>query len=245
MNTTKVSVIIPVLNEENYLPDTLGNLKVLNPEPYELIAVDGGSTDQTCSILNDSGIITYQSELSSRAIQMNLGAQKAAGDILIFLHADTRVPYNIISLVSQYLMDDKIALGGFVSVMKGTKNRPIISALNYAKTWLWTFFLNPKRFLFDGLKIIFGDQVMFCRKADFDRINGFDENYTVLEDAELCLRLNLLGRIKQFPEKVYTSDRRVKKQGFLRAMWVYVFIAILWTVGYPAGKLAKYYKNIR
>ncbi len=245
METARVSIIIPVLNEENYLPDTIHNLKALNPAAYEIIAVDGGSTDRTCSILHDFGIVTYYSEKSSRAIQMNVGSRNARGDILVFLHADTRIPLSLITLVSRYMTDDKLSLGGFISVMTGTKNRPIVTGLNYIKTWLWTFFINPKRFLFDGLKIIFGDQVMFCRKNDFDRIGGFREDYQILEDADLCLRINHLGKIKQFPEKVYTSDRRVKKQGFFKAMLVYVFIATLWTVGYPTDKLAKYYKNIR
>jgi len=245
LKNPKVSIIIPVLNEENYLPEVLQHLKKINPPPFEIIAVDGGSEDHTLSILSEHGITTFKAEQPSRAKQMNLGAKNANGDLLVFLHADTLVPSNLISLVSGYLLNKKLALGGFVSIMKGGKNRPLLSFLNYLKTWLWTLVINPKRLLFNGLKIIFGDQVMFCRKNDFLQIQGFNERYPVLEDAELCLRMNRLGKIKQFPEKVFSSDRRVEKQGFLKALWVYVFIAVLWTIGFPAEKLAKYYKNIR
>jgi rSAM/selenodomain-associated transferase 2 len=245
LNNSRVSIIIPVLNEEDYLPETLAHLKDLNPVPYEMIAVDGGSIDHTQSILHENGIETYKSEKPSRAIQMNLGANKASGDILVFLHADTQVPSNLITLVAGYMLDKEVALGGFVSIMRGTRDRSFLSSLNYVKTWLWTLILNPKRLMFNGLKIIFGDQVMFCRKLDFERVHGFNENYPVLEDVELCLRMNKLGRIRQFPEKVYSSDRRVEKQGFLKAFRVYVWIAVLWTLGFSPEKLAGYYKNIR
>jgi rSAM/selenodomain-associated transferase 2 len=241
----KVSIIIPVLNEEHYLPQVLSHLKKLDPPPFEIIAVDGGSKDRTIPLLMEHKIFTCQTARPSRSIQMNMGAKKASGDILVFLHADTWVSENLISKVSNYMKNEKIALGGFVSIMKGKKNRPFVSGLNFIKTWLWTFVLNPKRLLFNGLKIIFGDQVMFCRRYDFEKIGGFNENYPILEDAELCLRMNRLGRIKQFPEKVYSSDRRVEKQGFLKAFWVYVFIAVLWTIGFPPEMLAKHYKHIR
>lgn len=245
MKISRVSIVIPVLNEEDYLPATILSLKALDPAAYEILAVDGGSTDNSCSLLKNYGINTYFSNQSSRAIQMNIGAAKATGDLLVFLHADTRVPANLISLVAGYMENEGLVLGGFVSMMSGAKNWPGISRMNYIKTWLWSFFLKPGRFFFHGLRILFGDQVMFCRKCDFDLIHGFNENYKILEDAELCVRINRLGRIRQFPEKVYSSDRRVERQGFLKAMWVYLFITFLWTIGFSSEKLAKYYKNIR
>ncbi len=213
--------------------------------PDEIIGVDGGSIDNTVRIFTTFGIRVLKAQRSSRAIQMNMGAKEAKSDILVFLHADTLVSKDLVPLVVKHLADPEVCLGGFISVMKGNRKRKIISVLNYFKTYFLPLFFNPKRLFFNGFRILFGDQVMFCRKKDFDHIGRFDESYPILEDAELCIRMNKLGRIVQFPEKVYSSDRRVANQSALRAILIYFIIAIAWTLRIPVEKLEKLYRNIR
>ncbi len=245
MDQKKISVIIPALNEGNYLGETLSCLKNLNPEPFETIGVDGGSTDRTSDIFKEFNIPVIQTHKASRPIQMNAGSRSAKGNILVFLHADTLPPPDLVSLVQNHLSNTSISLGGFTSIMQCQEARPVVSWLNKIKTSLWAFFFRPYRFINNGFRILFGDQVMFCRKEDFLEVGGFNESYPVLEDAELCIRMNRKGRIRQFPEKVYSSDRRISRQGISRAMFIYVAIAVLWTLGFPPKRLGRFYKHIR
>lgn len=245
MKKESIAVIIPALNESGYLPDTLDNLRKAIPQPDEIIVVDGGSTDNTVPFLEQEGVGVIRSQQASRPVQMNLGASRADSGILVFLHADTVIPENFVDLVRQHLSDPGTSLGGFTSIMAGHRKHRIISGLNDTKTWLWPFFFNPWRTVFHHFRILFGDQVMFCRKKDLDQAGGFNEAFPVLEDAELCIRMNRLGRVVQFPEKVYSSDRRVANQSTLRALWIYFIISLGWTLRIPPRYLGRLYHHIR
>ena len=94
-----LSIIIPALNEEENLPNVLQNLQIFRECKHEIIVVDGGSTDNTCAIAHENADTVIASE-PGRAIQMNAGAAIATGDVLLFLHADTILPENIIDLIS-------------------------------------------------------------------------------------------------------------------------------------------------
>ena len=192
-----VSIIIPTLNEEKTLPGAFANLQALKPPPLEIIVADGISKDNTTVLAEKSGCRLIRVIGRGRGLQMNEGAMQASGDILVFLHADTRVPADLVKLVGEVLMDQKIAMGGFICIMKGKKDvQRFISVNNFIKTYVFAMLINPYRFLFKGFRVLFGDQVMFCRKADFDSINGFSHDMPIMEDANMCIRMNKIGKIQ-------------------------------------------------
>ena len=241
---SRVSIIIPTLNEATNLGRTLRLLKLLSPPAKEVLVVDGGSEDETIAIAKAFEVRFLASEKRGRSIQMNLGAEAATGDILCFLHADTIVPDDLVAVIEQTLADKSIACGGFISLMTGSMTtRWGISLHNYLKTYYAPLIFKPHLF-FKGLRLLFGDQVMFCRRTDFWECGGFDE-LPIMEEANLCLKLVKRGRICQVNRIVQSSDRRVAKWGSLKATAIYLYIGILWGLGVPASYLKKFYQDMR
>ncbi|HEY9761718.1 MAG TPA: glycosyltransferase, partial [Trichocoleus sp.] len=181
-----------------------------------------------------------------RARQMNLGAAHAKGDLLCFLHADTLVPPDLVSILNRTLANPKVACGGFISVMSGeVKTRWGITLHNFLKTYYAPLLFHPYLFLSKGLRLLFGDQVMFCRQADFQACGGFDPDQTILEEADLCLKLCRRGRICQVNRIVQSSDRRVAAWGPLKANAIYLMIGFLWGLGVSGEKLKQFYEDVR
>lgn len=242
-----LSIIIPALNEEAALPATLGRLKQLDPQPYEIILVDGGSTDQTIRIAEEASVTVVAATKPGRAGQMNLGAATASGQQLCFLHADTELPKDFVSLTDQVLADRKTALAGFVSVMRGPSGtRRVTTAHNFIKTWYAPLFFRPHLFV-RGCRLLFGDQVMVCRRRVFDAIGGFDETQAIMEEADFCIRITQgrQGRIRQVNRKVWSSDRRVAEWGFWKANAAFIRIGMGWGFGGDVDALASGYEDVR
>lgn len=176
---------------------------------------------------------------------MNHGAKFATGDILCFLHADTCVPDDLIAVIEQTLVDSTVACGGFISLMSGQQTtRWGISLHNYLKTYYAPLLFRPHLF-FKGLRLLFGDQVMFCRRADFWDCGGFDEALPIMEDGDLCLRLFKKGKIRQVNRIVQSSDRRVARWGSWKATAIYLYVGCLWGIGVSTSYLKRFYEDIR
>jgi rSAM/selenodomain-associated transferase 2 len=244
-----VSIVIPTWNEAICLGQTLGQLQALDPPPCEVIIVDGGSSDRTLAIAQ-----TYSDRLPlrlietparGRSVQMNAGAEGAQGEVICFLHADTLVPVDLISVVQHTLANPAIVGGGFISLMAGLhRTRWGISLHNALKTYYAPLLFRPHLFG-RGLRVLFGDQVMFCRRADFWACGGFDSALPIMEEADLCLKLCRRGQLRQVNRVVQTSDRRVAAWGVLKANAIYLMIGVLWGVGVPATTLKRWYEDVR
>jgi rSAM/selenodomain-associated transferase 2 len=242
----RVSIIIPTLNEATSLGRTLRCLSVLDPPAWEILVVDGGSRDDTVAIAQTASARVIHSKQAGRSIQMNQGAEAATGEILCFLHADTLVPDDLVTVIARTLGDSAIACGGFISLMAGTETtRWGVSLHNYLKTYYAPLLFRPYLFWFKGLRLLFGDQVMFCRRGDFWACGGFDPALPIMEEADLCLKLLSYGRIRQVNRVVQSSDRRVAKWGTLKATAIYLYIGFLWGVGASATTLKRFYEDIR
>ena len=139
---TRVSIIIPTLNEAVGLRRTLRQLEGLEPPPFEVLVVDGGSQDETVAIAQEAGVSVLICTPPRRSAQMNCGANYTAAEILCFLHADTSVPNDLIAVILSTLSDQTVACGGFISLMAGAETtRWGISLHNYLKTFYAPLFI--------------------------------------------------------------------------------------------------------
>ncbi|MGB3533309.1 MAG: TIGR04283 family arsenosugar biosynthesis glycosyltransferase [Microcoleaceae cyanobacterium] len=241
----RVSIIIPTLNEASCLPRTLSYLRLLDPQPLEIIVVDSQSEDNTVSIAAAAGVKVVSCPIRRRSVQMNYGAKVATGEVLCFVHADTLVPDDLIDLITQTLNHSAIVGGGFIAVMMGNKTTRWGTSLhNVLKTYYAPILFRPHLFL-KGLRVLFGDQVIFCRRRSFWDCGGFDPDLPIMEDADLCLKLVQYGRIRLVNRMVYTSDRRVIRWGAVKANLIYLYIGFLWGMGVSAEKLQRFYQDIR
>ena len=240
-----LSIIIPTWNEEVCLGRTLRQLSVLEPPPLEVLVVDGGSSDHTTTIAAVAGATVIRSAVRGRAAQMNAGAARARGELLCFLHADTLVPDDLVTVAARVLADPHVAGAGFVSLMGGdTNTRWVISALNAVKTSLAPLLFRPHLFV-RGLRLLFGDQAMVMRRSSFERCGGFNAALPLLEDGDLCLRLVKLGRIQLIQRVVISSDRRVRQWGPWKATALYLWIGVLWGLGVSPRRLRRLYPDVR
>lgn len=248
----RVSIVMPTLNEASCLRRTLRHLSLLDPPAAEVLIVDGGSTDETLAIARHTHQAFPQTEMRilsteqcGRSLQMNRGAEAATGDILCFLHADTLVPDDLVTVVTDTLTDSTVSCGGFVSLMAGTQTtRWGVSLHNYLKTYYAPLIFRPHLFL-KGLRLLFGDQVMFCRREDFWACGGFDVAMPIMEEADLCLKLTQRGRIRQVNRVVQSCDRRVAKWGTPKATAIYLYIGLLWGIGVSPAYLKQFYEDVR
>lgn len=242
---SRVSIVIPTLNEAGCIGRTLRQLNLLDPAAREVIVVDGGSEDETVAIAQTARALVLSSHQCGRAAQMNRGAEVATGEILCFLHADTLVPDDLVAVIEQTLADKSVTGGGFISLMAGQETtRWVVSLHNYLKTYYAPLLFRPHLF-FKGLRLLFGDQVIFCRRTDFWDCSGFDSALLIMEEADLCLKLVQRGRLRLVNRVVQSSDRRVARWGTLKATAIYLYIGFLWGLGVSPTYLKQFYQNIR
>ncbi|MBZ0165879.1 MAG: glycosyltransferase family 2 protein, partial [Candidatus Omnitrophica bacterium] len=174
-----ISIIVPVYNEENVLREQRDYFLGLS-EQAEVIFVDGGSTDQTRTILKDfPRVITCA---KGRAIQMNTGAANATGQIYLFLHADTRVDYPTLRRIEEEIKDGEL-VGGCL--------RQVIDAPGLLYRWIaWTGNMRA------GLRgVFYGDQGIFVDREAFHRLGGFPV-HGIGEDIMFTKRLRRSGRVR-------------------------------------------------
>ncbi|MBW4630028.1 MAG: TIGR04283 family arsenosugar biosynthesis glycosyltransferase [Brasilonema octagenarum HA4186-MV1] len=242
---SSVSIIIPTLNEAECLARTLRHLTILVPPVQEVLIVDGGSSDETVTIAQKAGVSVIAAKKRGRAAQMNQGAEVATGEILCFLHADTLVPDDLVAVIEQTLLDKTVAGGGFISLMTGDRTtRWGVSLHNFVKSYYAPLLFRPHLF-FQGLRLLFGDQVIFARRADFWKCGGFDSNIPIMEEADLCLKLVRQGKIRLVNRIVQSSDRRVAHWGFFKATGIYLAIGFLWGIGVSPQYLKQFYEDVR
>ena len=228
-----ISVIIPTLNEERNLPDTLTCLSVSTVT--EIIIVDGGSTDGTLSLAQEFCTRTANARLVTaprgRARQMNEGAKASRGDILLFLHADTQLPAKAGRIV-EWAMAKPNVVGGRFDVRFDSPSawgRVISSFMNH-------------RSRLTGIAT--GDQAQFVRRHVFELLGGFSE-IPLMEDIEFSARLQQAGRTVALRDTVVTSFRRWNAQGPLRTILLMWILRFLYWAGVSPARLSRWYKTVR
>lgn len=223
----KLSIIIPVLNEEAQIERVLASLAVLRSEGVEVIVADGGSTDRTKELAAPLADQLLDSE-RGRAAQMNTGAQAARGDVLLFLHADTLLPDNAWTLAREALRPPERLWGRFDVVIVG---RPFMLAV---VAWLMNW-----RSRLTGIAT--GDQAIFVRRDTFFTVGGFPQQ-PLMEDIELSARLRQYSWPVCIRERVRTSGRRWEQKGVWRTIVLMWRLRLLYWLGTEPEKLARAYR---
>jgi rSAM/selenodomain-associated transferase 2/rSAM/selenodomain-associated transferase 1 len=222
----QISIIIPTLNEAATIAETLAYFK--GPGQPEVIVVDGGSQDDTVRLAAALGAKVIQTK-PGKACQMNAGAAAAGGEVLVFLHADTRLPQNFSRQILAALNQNNVVAGAFrLHIDSGAvRIRLIEKVANWRSRYL---------------KMPYGDQALFMKKALFQKIGGFAE-LPIMEDFLLVRRLKRMGRIIILPEPVTTSSRRWIHLGVLRTWLINQLIVIAYYLGISPERLSRFYRR--
>ena len=216
----------------------------LDPPPAEIVFADGGSGDDSVAVAQALGFRVIAAP-RGRASQCNAGVAATGAPLVMVLHADTLLPDDAMAVVARTMADPRINLAGFTAVLAGPeKTRWVTTAHNWLKTYYVPIIFRPHLFLKGG-RLLFGDHAMFFRRADFEAIGGFDVAMTVMEEADLCIRMARLGRTRLVNRIVITSDRRVAHWGEWRANWIYLKVGVRWGLGLGRTSLGKLYPDIR
>ncbi|BAW97471.1 glycosyl transferase, group 2 family protein [[Synechococcus] sp. NIES-970] len=222
-----ISVIIPVLNEAAGITQCLGQLL-----PYqgtvEIIVVDGGSQDNTCDLVRQFPVILQETN-GGRGKQMNQGAAIASGEILLFLHSDTQLPTGFPALVQTTLADAQVIAGAFPLAIADA--RWSLRLVEKMVQWRSQIFSLP-----------YGDQGIFLRRRDFERLGGYAE-LAIMEDYEFLQRLKKQGQIRLTEHPVLTSSRRWQKLGVWRTTWINQKVILGYHLGVDAEVLRQWYQR--
>ena len=224
---SRITAIIPVLNEESALPRTL---KLLLAQGFDCLVVDGGSRDRTVQLARGLGTPVLSSP-PGRARQMNLGARETRADILFFVHADSHPPPTAPRIIRHTLKRPGVAAGAFrLRIHPGTPLTSIIAAL--------------ANFRSHFSQLPYGDQGLFLYRSTFFRIGGFPD-IPLMEDLALVRRLKKTGRIAVSSRPMSTSDRRWRETGWLTNTLKNQYRLLRYHRGAPPEKLASAYPDVR
>ena len=201
---SKISVIIPTINEANNLPLLLSDLSIIQKEG-EILIVDCGSEDKTIDIANIYGAKVYKSKERNRGLQLDMGAKNSKGEWLIFLHADTRLTQDWFTKIK--------------SILKGYKKY----------IYYFKFKINDKEIIYRFLEILvnfrsqyfkqpYGDQGLIIHRSIYFKNNGF-RKIPLMEDIDFLRRLKNKKDLKQLNIPIFTSSRKWRRTNiFLQAL---------------------------
>ncbi|MFN0060759.1 MAG: TIGR04283 family arsenosugar biosynthesis glycosyltransferase [Planctomycetota bacterium] len=210
----RVSVIIPARNEQDHIAATLGS--VLAVDGVEIIVVDGQSEDRTAEIARKFGATVLSSD-PSRGVQLNLGAARAQGEILLFLHADTLLPPDYATVIQQTLRQPGVSAGAFDL---GIDGRGLgVRAVEWGVRIRSRAFGRP-----------YGDQALFMTVQTFRDCGGFP-GLPFMEDFAMLPRLRKRGRIVVSQSRVLTSARRWQERGVIRITLFHQWLILLYYLG--------------
>jgi len=224
----KLSIVIPVVNEAGLISPQLEELQSLRASDHEIIVVDGGSQDGTASLaepLADHVLLCKP----GRGAQMNAGAEIATGDILVFLHIDTRLPQNALAELQR-----QCSLPGFLWGRFDVKFTGSSSLLG-----LIAMMMNLRSHV---TGVATGDQAIFIERLEFLRCGGFSP-LPLMEDIEMSKRLRRNSWPRRIRSHVIVSSRRWERDGLIKTIVLMWWLRFLYVCGVSTNKLSKiYYK---
>ncbi len=223
-NPNRISIIIPAINEADNIANTIESIGPGNKK--EVIVVDGESNDDTVGIAKSLGAKVITSA-PPRERQMNQGAAQATGDVLLFLHADTRLPEKFEEFVFNSFKQPKMIAGAFE--LRIDSPMPGLRLIERLANWRSRF-----------LKMPYGDQAIFISSRVFHQIGGFPD-IPIMEDFELVRRLREQGKIVILPVPVFTSPRRWQNLGILQTTLINQLVIAAYVMGIAPEVIARWY----
>ena len=227
MTTPSLTIVMPVLNEAAGIAAALQALAPLVARGAQVLVADGGSADDSVARAQAEGVQVINTP-RGRALQMNSGAQQASGEVLLFLHADTRLPPNADILIQQAVAAGPEVWGRFDVRIAG---KPLLLRVIAA-------FMN-RRSRWSGIAT--GDQAMFMTRAAFDAVGGFPSQ-PLMEDIELSKRLLKLSRPACLRAQVITSGRRWESRGVWSTLLLMWRLRLAYWRGAAPERLAERYQ---
>ena len=221
-----ISVVIPALNEASLIDATLASIATQTP-PWEILVVDGGSTDGTVSKCISQATVLHAEQ--GRARQMNHGWRAACGETVFFLHADTALPEKAFDCIREVLSDPCAESGTFR--LKFDTRGPILDFYGMCTALDLPF-------------ICFGDRGLFVRRSVLEAVEGFPD-IPIFEDLQLVRLLHRRGGFRFLSIPVTTSARRYTQEGALRRQLKNTLLWAGYWLGKDPGHLAHYYLGHR
>lgn len=223
----RISIVVPVLDEAPAISAMLAALQPARREGVEVLVVDGGSRDATCSLARPLADAVLHAP-RGRASQMNAGAAAASGEILVFLHADTILPPDAIARVERALEDGRHRWGRFDVTIAGSHPMLTVVAMLMNARSRWS-------------AIATGDQAIFVRRDWFRAAGGFPD-IPLMEDVALSKALKRLGPPLCLRDTVATSSRRWEQHGVYRTMVLMWSLRLAYWLGADPARLADRYR---
>jgi rSAM/selenodomain-associated transferase 2 len=226
----RLSIVMPALNEAANIVGALERLQPLRARGHEVIVVDGGSEDGTVKLAQPLADRVLEAR-RGRARQMNAGAEHASGDVLLFLHADTRLPEDADRLIAERLPGTALAWGRFDVVIEGRP--PLLQVIAAAMNL---------RSRVTG--VCTGDQGIFVHRELFQRIGGYPP-IELMEDIALTGMLRRRARPICLARRVITSGRRWERRGVWRTMALMWWLRLRYFFGASPAHLRRLYEGRR
>ncbi len=220
-------MVVPALDEAAQVPALLDGLGGFD----EVVLADGGSADATVALARaHPARPAVVVDRGGRAAQCNAGAAAATGDVLVFVHADSRLPPSAPAALRAACADPDVVGGNFALRFDGGDRFARVLAAVYR---------HQRR-----LGLYYGDSCVWCRRAAFDALGGFRE-LAIMDDYDFVRRLERHGRTVCLPGPATTSDRRWRAIGIPRTLLSWTVIRWLYVAGVPPGRLARLYRVVR
>ena len=218
----KISVLIPALNEARGILSCLHSVNNQLGE-FEVLVIDGGSVDGTVEAVRPHARVVHSER--GRAAQMNAGACHSTGEVLLFLHADCRLPPHAFPLLEQVLADSRIAGGTFR--LRFNSEKFLLRLIAFFSRFNFRYFH-------------YGDQGIFVRRWVFEQLNGFAQ-IPFMEDVDFLQRLHRIGQVTLLNQPITTSARRFIERGIIRQQLMNIILVICYLLGAKPENLKKWY----